>query len=180
MCRWSAPWAVHAIARRLARARIELQLKAQLDVVCHRIALVIIECVIEYGEDSLRGDRVGGVRLVVVRLVVVRLVSLCTLVISFRRSGRGLGRGSWGRCCSAAVGCAGASHSAVSSPVTSMGTSSSQPTTCLVSCLNSAGLRSPEATIFSSWRTGRPARGVVGHFVCWRWARWVRNTPAKV
>ena len=61
MCRWSAPWAVHAIARRLARARIELQLKAQLDVVCHRIALVIIECVIEYGEDSLRGDRVGGV-----------------------------------------------------------------------------------------------------------------------
>ena len=31
------------------------------DVVCHRIALVIIECIIEYGEDSLRGDRVGGV-----------------------------------------------------------------------------------------------------------------------
>ena len=28
---------------------------------------------------------------------------------------------------------------------------------CLVSFLNSAGLRSPEATIFSSWRTGRPA-----------------------
>lgn len=49
------------MARRLARARIELQLKAQLDVVCQRIALVIIEGVVEYGEDSLRGDRVGGV-----------------------------------------------------------------------------------------------------------------------
>ena len=47
------------MACRLARARIELQLKAQLDVVSERTALVIIEGVVEYGEDSLRGNRVG-------------------------------------------------------------------------------------------------------------------------
>jgi redox-sensitive bicupin YhaK (pirin superfamily) len=49
------------MACRLARARIELQLKAQLDVVSERTALVIIEGVVEYGEDSLRGNRVGRV-----------------------------------------------------------------------------------------------------------------------
>jgi len=38
-----------------------LQLKAQLDVVCQRIALVIIEGVVEYGEDSLReGNELGA------------------------------------------------------------------------------------------------------------------------
>ena len=44
-----------------AGARVELQLQGQLHVVCQRTALVIIEGVIEHGEDALRRDRVGGV-----------------------------------------------------------------------------------------------------------------------
>ena len=45
----------------LAGARIELQLEGQLNVVCQRVAHVILEGVVKHGEDALRRDRVGGV-----------------------------------------------------------------------------------------------------------------------
>ena len=47
--------------RRLARALVELQLQRELNVVREGTVHVIIECVVEDGEDALRRDGVGRI-----------------------------------------------------------------------------------------------------------------------
>ena len=45
----------------LTRAVVELQLQRELDVVGQRPLLVVVESVVQDGEDALRRDRIGGV-----------------------------------------------------------------------------------------------------------------------